>query len=32
VVGKISTARATVAALVPWLVWLVAKSGLAALF
>ncbi|PWB74989.1 MAG: hypothetical protein C3F15_06825 [Holophagae bacterium] len=32
VVGKLSTARATVAALVPWLVWLVAKSGLAALF
>ena len=32
VVGKISTGKAVVAALVPWLVWLVAKAGLAAIF
>jgi hypothetical protein len=32
VVGKVSTGRAAVAALVPWLVWLGAKAGLAALF
>jgi len=32
VVGKVSTGKAVVAALVPWLVWLVAKAGLAAIF
>ena len=32
VVGKVSTGRAAVAALVPWVVWLVAKAGLASLF
>jgi hypothetical protein len=32
VVGKVSTGKAAVAALVPWLVWLVVKAGLAAIF
>jgi len=32
VVGKVSTGKAAVAALVPWLVWLVIKAGLATLF
>jgi hypothetical protein len=32
VVGKVSTGRAAVTALVPWVVWLVAKAGLASLF
>jgi len=32
VVGKVSTGKAAVAAIVPWLVWLVIKAGLATLF
>jgi hypothetical protein len=28
-VGKVSQGKAAVAALVPWIVWMVAKSGLA---
>jgi hypothetical protein len=32
VVGKVSTGKAAVAAIVPWLVWLVAKAGLATVF
>ena len=32
IVGKISTGKALVVALVPWLVWLVAKAGLASVF
>ncbi|HOC42049.1 MAG TPA: YIP1 family protein [Thermoanaerobaculales bacterium] len=32
VVGRVSTGKAVVAALVPWLVWLAAKAGLAAIF